>query len=459
MFYQKKDMTPRGASWNLQGVRMSTAAKLKNWTWVIPSLPGTRNPFRDTGAAKQCMDGMQSMLKTIGMQVDNYRQANNLIQLASPWDPNLTKFLTQAPGKPNEARLVFCILPTEHKDVYNAIKRAGDLKRGAGVHTICVVGSKFAKDNPQYYANVAMKFNIKLGGINQMVDGRGLHVISEDKTMVVGLDVTHPSPGSCKIAPIIAGIVASTDKWLNQFPGMLRIQNTPKDEMCTELGELLKSRLRVWKKGHSNFPENILVYRDGVSEGQYDLVLQHELTQMRAACAESYPAPETKKGLPRITIIIVGKRHHTRFFPLSADQASKSSNPKNGTVVDRGVTEARNWHFYLQAHNALQGTARPAHYFVIWDEIFSIMKPKPPFKNMADVVEDLTHNMCYLFPRATKAVSICPPAYLADLICERGRVYLQRLYDPKHSEREGQHDAQQAEVEIHPNLADTMFYL
>lgn len=33
--------------------------------------------------------------------------------------------------------------------------------------------------------------------------------------------------------------------------------------------------------------------------------------------------------------------------------------------------------------------------------------------------------MCYLFGRATKAVSICPPAYYADIVCTR-----QRAYDP-----------------------------
>lgn len=57
---------------------------------------------------------------------------------------------------------------------------------------------------------------------------------------------------------------------------------------------MLKSRLNLWKtKGrHAALPENILVYRDGVSEGQYHLVLQHEFPLLRAACAESkQPTP------------------------------------------------------------------------------------------------------------------------------------------------------------------------
>lgn len=101
--------------------------------------------------------------------------------------------------------------------------------------------------------------------------------------------------------------------------------------------------------------------------------------------------------------------------------------PKPGTVVDRGVTEARNWDFFLQSHAAIQGTARPAHYFVLLDEIFRARYAKAvprPFQNVADVFEALTQSMCYTYGRATKAVSLCTPAYYADVVCERARCYL-----------------------------------
>ena len=44
-----------------------------------------------------------------------------------------------------------------------------------------------------------------------------------------------------------------------------------------------------------------------------------------------------------------------------------------------------------------------------------------------DELQTLTHDMSYLFARATKAVSLVPPAYYADLACERGRCYLRAL--------------------------------
>jgi hypothetical protein len=42
----------------------------------------------------------------------------------------------------------------------------------------------------------------------------------------------------------------------------------------------------------------------------------------------------------------------------------------------------------------------------------------------ADEIQQGTHDVSYLYARATKAVSLIPAAYYADLACERGRCYL-----------------------------------
>lgn len=230
------------------------------------------------------------------------------IVVSGPDDMRIETALKNVPGDPRQARLVLVVLPTTPTLLYNRVKHVGDVK--VGVHTVCVVGSKFAKSQDQYFANVALKFNLKLGGINHLVENTRLGIINEDKTMVVGIDVTHPSPGSASNAPSVAGMVASVDKWLGQWPADLRIQESRR-EMVSELDSMLKSRLHLWKTQgkHKAFPDNLLVYRDGVSEGQYATVLDTELPLLRKACAELYPVPDTKKGVPYITIIIVGKRH------------------------------------------------------------------------------------------------------------------------------------------------------
>lgn len=60
-----------------------------------------------------------------------------------------------------------------------------------------------------YLGNLALKFNIKGGGVNHVVPNI-LKKPVDNNTMLMGIDVTHPSPGSKEGAPSISSVVAST---------------------------------------------------------------------------------------------------------------------------------------------------------------------------------------------------------------------------------------------------------
>lgn len=450
-------------------IKFNTGATLGKWTYLLISKGMHKDAF-DQNSLMAVMKEFHGGLIKIGINAQPPAPGSRL-QPAHVDDPAIGMRLKEIAGAGNQ--LLVIILPDVDAPLYKRVKTLAD--QTYGLHTICCVGQKLAKDRgrDQYIANVALKINLKIGGINQILEPRNLHVVDQNKTMVLGIDVTHPSPGSAKNAPSVAAMVASVDKFLGQWPAHLRIQ-AGRQEMVDDLGEMLKSRLALWrtKGNHTALPENLLIYRDGVSEGQYSIVLNQELPQLRRACEQVYPATDTKRGLPRISVIICGKRHKTRFYPTQEQDCDRSGNTKPGTVVDRGVTEARNWDFFLQAHAALQGTARPCHYYIVHDEIFRQIYAKqmpPGFQNISDIVEDLTHNMCYLFGRATKAVSLCPPAYYADLACERARCYLADVFDTPtpsaapslagSSSKTAQVEVNADNVRIHPKLKDTMFYI
>ncbi|KAH6724161.1 QDE2 protein [Leptodontidium sp. MPI-SDFR-AT-0119] len=436
---QETAMTPRFGSWNMMNVQFHTGSNLGQWTYIYFQSNRGRGDNFSEGELRNTVNGFRTFLNSSGINAGGF--------ISTPPPPTVylydgenarndmiirdifRKFFLAAPAA--KPRFVLCVLPYNDVALYNSIKTVGDTK--AGIHTVCVVGSKFMKTNrqEQYFGNVSLKFNLKAGGINHTLDHGKLGIISEGKTMVVGLDVTHPSPGSKEGAPSVAGIVASVDKWLGQWPADFNVQ-LGKKEMVAALESMMISRLNVWKKRNGGaLPVNIIMYRDGVSEGQYQLVLDEELPLIRNACRQLYPPDATKQGFPKVSIIICGKRHHTRFYPTAEKDADRSSNCEPGTIVDRGVTEVGSWDFFLQAHCCLQGTARSAHYYVILDEIFRGIKPTVQHKSAADALEELTHSMSHLFGRATKAVSLCPPAYYADLLCTRLRCYLSDQFDPQ----------------------------
>lgn len=425
--------------------------------------PDRNNSDWGSAQIQQHVANFTQELSKMGIAAANAKEG---VRIVSPTTANIAKEVKGLLDKYGKLDLILGIMSNKDTGIYNSIKQTCDVVYG--VKNVNVQTSKFtiAKGFDQYCANVGLKVNLKLGGANQSLKNMGL--FGDGKTMLVGLDVTHPSPGSSTNAPSVAGIVASIDKDLAQWPADIVVQKR-RDEMIADLDNLLQSRIRLWVAHNKAYPQNIVVYRDGVSEGQYNLVIDKELPLLKAACKKVYPASDTAKGLPKMAIIIVGKRHNTRFYPTSAAEAERSNNPQPGTVVDRGISEGRSWDWYQQAHSCLQGTARPAHYFTVWDEIFH---PKYPSNSngpgAADVLQELTHKMCYLFGRATKAVSVCPPAYYADLVCTRARCYLQDVFDPLSP------SASQAGTEMsadsvplpaskkyrpHELVKDTMFYI
>jgi len=468
---QNKDynVNPRGGSWNMADIKFHTGGNIGKWTYILFTSTRSANPNPEE--VHRTVGNFTAFLNRSGIN------ASGFIAVPPPPVIHLTDnesgndnqikgiFRKMHLATDNKPRFVLCVLPMNDVAIYNSIKTVADTK--AGIHTVCVVVSKFLKGErqDQYFGNVSLKFNLKAGGVNQTLDPVKLGIIGEGKTMVVGMDVTHPSPGSKETAPSAAGIVASIDKFLGQWPATFSIQEG-RNEMIQSLEPMFASRLKLWQRHNKQaLPDNIIIYRDGVSEGQYQLLLDNELPLIRNACRQIYPATATKQGFPKISIIVCGKRHNTRFYPTQVEDADKSSNCFPGTVVDRGVTEVRGWDFFLQPHACLQGTARSSHYYVVLDEIFRGRPVKAPHKTTADALEDLTHNMSYLFGRATKAVSLCPPAYYADLLCTRLRCYLADQYDPNDSEvnqsvASGEGSTSTFDVPtIPPNMVDSMFYI
>ena len=463
MYKGDRTASESSGGWNLRGVNFQQPVSLKNWGCL--GILGSGNNS-GPGLSKLAIKEFRNNLDACG------------IQTSEPSDKIILdkgRTMEDAIHEMHQKRkldIILIVLPRKDTALYNRIKNFCD--RTEGVHTVCVLERKFNNHDATYFANVALKFNLKLGGTNHILKEVDMGIISGGHTMVVGIDVIHPSPGSGKAS--IASMVASIDKDLAQWPVVLRVQVREGQEMLDKIDDMLASRLYRWKSKNGVFPENILIYRDGVSEGQYQQVLDQELAPMQGYCKRLY-YNEGRQPQPRFTLIVVGKRHHTRFYPPPEHPyIAKNGNPQRGLVVDRSITEARNWDFFLQSHDAIKGTARPAHYYVLWDEIFT--NPQLKFTHdtieanvsPADRLERLSHSLCYMFGRAAKAVSIPAPIYYADIACTRAGRYLADAptdsqsvttenSNPTARDRELLCTKLQARIDVHSNLANSMFYV
>ena len=122
---------------------------------------------------------------------------------------------------------------------------------------------------------------------------------------------------------------------------------------------------------------------------------------------------EDPKADPKITVVVASKRHHIRFFPDRGIGADRNANPVPGTIVERDVTSPFDWDWYLCAHSAIQGTARPVHYQVLMDEI----------KVGSNQIQNWIYECSYQYMRSTTPVSLFPAIYYAHLAADRGRAH------------------------------------
>ena len=95
-----------------------------------------------------------------------------------------------------------------------------------------------------------------------------------------------------------------------------------------------------------------------------------------------------------------------------------------GTTVDVGITHPTEFDFYLCSHQGIQGTSRPSHYHVLWDDNH--------FE--ADDLQQMTYQLCHTYVRCTRSVSIPAPAYYAQLVAFRARYH---LVEKEHDSGEG----------------------
>ena len=142
-------------------------------------------------------------------------------------------------------------------------------------------------------------------------------------------------------------------------------------EIILQLNNIITELLKLFANSCGNrLPTRIVFYRDGVDDGQYQKVLENELAQIKSAFRGISTTNDifmTKqpdlhpffvlvvygnRPLPKLTYLVVKKRHNTRFFDYDGNE-TKNIGP--GTVIDRCITHPSQFDFYLCSQAAMYG--------------------------------------------------------------------------------------------------------
>ena len=315
-------------------------------------------------------------------------------------------------------QLVVCIFPTSRDDRYSALKKLCCIDMPVPSQVIL---SKSLPDDSRsgkfrsVTMKIALQINCKLGGELWALDIplRGL--------MVCGIDVYHdPSARGNSVAAFVASLNKFASRWYSKA-----ILQKPHQEVIDSLKNCFIEAIKKYYEVNNALPERIVIYRDGVGDGQLRFVSEHEMPQLQSC----FPMFENIRGgpyCPKFTIVIVSKRINIRFFAYGQRSLD---NPNPGTVLDHTVTRQFWPDFYLVSQHVRHGTVSPTHYIVVYGH--ENLKPD----HIQRLSYKLTH-MYYNWPGTIRVPAPCQYAHkLAYLV------------------------GQSIRKEPSPQLSDRLFYL
>ena len=369
------------------------------------------------------------------------------------------------PFAKDKARPVIVVLPMTKRSMYDHLKRLSDVQ--LGVKTICVTLANLREKDKGYFSQLALKLNLKEGGIHQSLKSPTPNALQDGNMMIVGLDLIVAPKSARNGAKDVVVAVAARNNKLAQWPAAVKVVNGPSFE--DEIAGLLDDHLESWKTARNDYPHKVIVYYNG------SIALNRETCIRRGE--------EKSQRSIDMAFVAVTRDHSAHLRTLSPSDASSESGfiSTHGMLVrSQSLVDSKDnsWSFTIQNHKpqktysqdqrpekerqeryiqsgqwpADQSTL-PVRYSVIQNNIFKNVREK-------EELEKLTYDMCYLYGCGTSVVTNTLPIHYAGLLCDRVRSYVRPWYEPNEGNMmDGDGVMTQNTVQIHKNIAGTMFYV
>uniref|UniRef100_A0A1I8BDY6 Piwi domain-containing protein n=1 Tax=Meloidogyne hapla TaxID=6305 RepID=A0A1I8BDY6_MELHA len=270
--------------------------------------------------------------------------------------------------------------------------------------------------------NIVCKTNEKMGGINytiRLADQR-IHDLIEDGTLFIGLGISHPGAlgnyerarGAAPNVPSVIGYSANMKKHPFDFVGDYLFDEARRDEKYTTLAHITKNCVTRYQDQRGDTPKRLILFRNGMSEGQFATAKQYEIPMVRLALREC------SASNCKLTVLVSQKTHNIRLF--AHEELSKSTGSSKNLNIKPGT-----------------GTTRTPR--------FTILEDDTKFK--MDQIEQICYALSFGHKIINSPISLPAPVYIALMYAKRGRAIFQvnREYEEIAQMRkdDGQFDYQQ----------------
>merc|ERR1719322_1072755 len=376
------------SSFNYKSENADWGGAFRNWKqwsvvdckkWVVI------HASKDKACVSEFVNSLKKVAPSLGMVLGMPKVMEIPENRCATYIQNLDKAIAMKP------QIVMVVIPNNKGEHYAAVKVKCCVEKP--IPSQCMTATVLGKPKGlmSVATKVAIQMNCKLGGEPWAVK------IPLKNTMVIGYDTYHDTVAKNKS---VGALVASLNATFTRFISSANLHEGVGQELDNTMKPAVMKALRKYKDVNGTFPERIIMYRDGVGDGQIPYVLENEVAAIEG-CFKAAGMENIKS-----TFIIVSKRIMTRFF---TGTGSSSNNPHSGTIVDDVVTLPERYDFFLVSQSVRQGTVNPTSYNVLRDT--SGLKPEH--------IQALTYKLCHLYynwPGTVRVPMVCQYAHKLALL-------------------------------------------
>ncbi|RCN50346.1 piwi domain protein [Ancylostoma caninum] len=282
--------------------------------------------------------------------------------------------------------------------------------------------------------NLCLKLNLKLGGVNHNLrvcesflssnpSHRNYDATLFPKTrMFVGFDISHAGPQSFadrqmkrpRSEPTVVGMAFTVGE-ATKIRGSYWMQE-PGYAGISEIASNFAAALMVFYKETNSLPLDIIVFRGGVSEGEFKKAAK-EMIEMQKAFVDVNHLYRHGMYSPSLTCLVVQTNSNYRIVPTRIDPHARpmDQNVPCGTVVEDAIHPAYN-EFLIVPQKALQGTARALRCTLVTHS-----KGTSGQLLSMDELEQITNILCYGHQVVCGSTGVPSVCYSATNLSKRGR--------------------------------------
>ncbi|XP_061663732.1 piwi-like protein 1 [Syngnathoides biaculeatus] len=363
---------PRTAEWarEMRGLPLISSPPLQNWVLLY-----TRRNTREA----------QSLLETLYKVAGPLRISFQKAVIIEYEDHQESLLRTLQHNVQAETQMVVVVLSSNRKDKYDCVKKY--LCVDCPTPSQCVLARTLSR--PQALMTIATKIvlqmSCKMGGELWSVE------IPLKQLMVVGIDCYHDTAaGKRSVGVLVASLNQNMSRWYSK----VKLQNRGQ-EIMDGLKMAFAGALKEFYKFNQCLPSRVIVYRDGVGDGQLHNVVNYEVAQIIGSIKSM-----GLDYMPKLSVVVVKKKINCRLFEHTN---GKMLNPPPGTVVDTEVTRPEWYDFYLVSTAVNYGSISPTHYNVVYDT--SGLKP--------DHMQRLTFKLCHMYYNWQGIIAVPAPCQYA----------------------------------------------